>query len=110
MGKKKGARRPPGVRFPLNRVGVEGFEPTNGGSKTRCLTTWLHSNIENGIVLRAQYSIFPGLLNIDDIGLLSVDVHCVDSVFAFPARHDLATYCLEGNCSIQLNYGNIIIF
>jgi hypothetical protein len=23
-------------------TGVLGFEPRNGGTKTRCLTTWLH--------------------------------------------------------------------
>ena len=25
-------------------AGVAGFEPTNGGIKTRCLTTWRHPN------------------------------------------------------------------
>lgn len=24
-------------------IGVEGLEPSNGGSKNRCLTTWLYS-------------------------------------------------------------------
>ena len=28
-------------------AGVVGFEPTNGGSKNRCLTTWLHPTIRN---------------------------------------------------------------
>lgn len=27
----------------LKVVGVEGIEPSNGGSKDRCLTTWLYS-------------------------------------------------------------------
>jgi integrase len=27
-------------------AGVEGFEPPNGGIKTRCLTTWRHPNIQ----------------------------------------------------------------
>ena len=31
-------------------AGVEGFEPPNGGIKTRCLTTWRHPN---GLTLRA---------------------------------------------------------
>src|SRR5690606_32751605 len=26
-------------------VGVEGFEPPNGGIKTRCLTAWRHPNV-----------------------------------------------------------------
>ena len=25
-------------------AGVEGFEPSNGGIKSRCLTAWLHPN------------------------------------------------------------------
>src|ERR1700679_4116050 len=29
-----------------NLAGVEGFEPPNGGIKTRCLTTWRHPNLE----------------------------------------------------------------
>ncbi|GAC12917.1 hypothetical protein GLIP_0265 [Aliiglaciecola lipolytica E3] len=28
-------------------AGVAGFEPTNGGIKTRCLTAWLYPN-KNG--------------------------------------------------------------
>jgi integrase len=28
-------------------AGVAGFEPTNGGIKTRCLTTWRHPNTKN---------------------------------------------------------------
>jgi hypothetical protein len=30
-------------------AGVQGFEPWNGGTKTRCLTTWLHPNFEIGL-------------------------------------------------------------
>jgi hypothetical protein len=30
-------------------AGVAGFEPTNGGIKTRCLTTWRHPSISNSI-------------------------------------------------------------
>ena len=26
-------------------AGMEGFEPPNAGTKTRCLTTWRHPNI-----------------------------------------------------------------
>ncbi len=29
----------------LSMAGVEGFEPPNGGIKTRCLTTWRHPSI-----------------------------------------------------------------
>ena len=29
----------------LNSAGAEGFEPTNGGSKNRCLTTWRHPSM-----------------------------------------------------------------
>ena len=28
-------------------AGVEGFEPSHGGIKTRCLTAWLHPNNVN---------------------------------------------------------------
>ena len=28
----------------LNLAGMEGFEPPNGGTRTRCLTTWRHPN------------------------------------------------------------------
>jgi hypothetical protein len=28
------------------KVGVGGLEPTNGGVKVRCLTTWLHPKID----------------------------------------------------------------
>jgi hypothetical protein len=28
------------------RLGVGGLEPTNGGVKVRCLTTWLHPKID----------------------------------------------------------------
>ena len=27
------------------RIGVEGLEPSHGGSKDRCLTTWLYSSM-----------------------------------------------------------------
>src|SRR5882672_4182357 len=30
--------------FELEVAGVEGFEPPDGGIKTRCLTTWRHPN------------------------------------------------------------------
>jgi hypothetical protein len=30
---------------PGELAGVEGFEPPNGGIKTRCLTTWRHPSI-----------------------------------------------------------------
>ncbi len=29
----------------LNYFGVAGFEPTHGGTKNRCLTTWPHPNL-----------------------------------------------------------------
>lgn len=29
-----------------NQIGVGGLEPTNGGVKVRCLTTWLHPKIK----------------------------------------------------------------
>ena len=29
-------------------AGAVGFEPTNGGVRDRCLTAWLHPNIEDG--------------------------------------------------------------
>src|SRR5688500_2919581 len=36
-------------------AGVEGFEPPNGGIKTRCLTTWRHPNC---LTLRAAGQFF----------------------------------------------------
>ena len=33
-----------GYVFRQKLAGVEGFEPPNGGIKTRCLTTWRHPN------------------------------------------------------------------
>src|SRR5579883_2991559 len=35
-------RRKPATRAGFLRTGVAGFEPTHGGVKVRCLTTWLH--------------------------------------------------------------------
>lgn len=31
-------------------VGVEGFEPSRHGTKTHCLTTWLHPSKETKII------------------------------------------------------------
>jgi hypothetical protein len=30
----------------FNMAGVAGFEPTNDGVKVRCLTAWLHPNVQ----------------------------------------------------------------
>src|SRR5690348_2223193 len=35
-------------------AGVEGFEPPNGGIKTRCLTTWRHPSIANSLAHRER--------------------------------------------------------
>ena len=34
-------------------AGMEGFEPSNDGAKTRCLTTWLHPNISQHVRVNA---------------------------------------------------------
>ena len=33
-------------------AGVAGFEPTNGGTKIRCLTTWRHPNNANNNITK----------------------------------------------------------
>ena len=47
-------------RRPQSMAGVEGFEPPNGGIKTRCLTTWRHPSIRTAraetVRGRASYS------------------------------------------------------
>ncbi len=35
-------------------AGVLGFEPRNGGTKTRCLTTWLHPNTKIDLACLSQ--------------------------------------------------------
>ena len=32
-------------------AGAPGFEPGNGGTKNRCLTTWRRPNIERGVYI-----------------------------------------------------------
>ena len=34
-----------------NLAGVVGLEPTNGGIKTRCLTTWLHPKSNDNYII-----------------------------------------------------------
>jgi hypothetical protein len=35
------------ARGPRRLAGVAGFEPTNGGIKSRCLTTWRHPSVSS---------------------------------------------------------------
>ncbi len=39
-------------------IGVEGFEPPNGGTKNRCLTTWRHPRAKNYDMMVSKYRYF----------------------------------------------------
>jgi hypothetical protein len=52
-------------------TGVLGFEPRNGGTKTRCLTAWLHPNVVA-------------------LTMLTVNIHSLSSIFSMFARSPLS--------------------
>ncbi len=48
----------------LNMTGVEGFEPPNGGTKNRCLTTWRHPKYQIYLVSNTNKALFNLIENI----------------------------------------------